>query len=912
MKQIFPNKYPNPGSSISNGTRYTAFVTPVVLDGTWDEGNTGWVIPAAGSISNLTVTMDLIEAGTKTFSTGIVTTGNVVPSDGSPSVAIAAGNLTGTDATARAVNAGDMISIIVSGAISAANRIRWSYRFTPTASNQAIAVGGIVSPTGAAVPALPTNASDRFCHLFTGEGQTAFDGQRAWNQTESKVYFYCPTAGTITQFYVAASNTLTAPRAYEFSIYKNGAQVAASIVTFNPTGASNHSVGVTGLSIAFVAGDTITIAGRLSNSGGTASNNGNVSWGIAYSPTTDGESMFGGLVPVDNVLSVTQNVQQFDIINGSAARNATLTTTESNVACLVGEAMVVKKFRVDLAVAPGTNQSRQFRIRKSGSNGTLVVSISGSGVTGSDLVDQDLFAANDTIDIMAVALTTGCASTQAFWSGVMYIDPTGGTPTIGATRYNAGTNGRLTVAPITSTTVNGILDFLSLTGQRIYTFQDQDGTVPLLERAQSFTAKQTISVVSGAALIITSPGTVGIGQTTPTAQLHFAAGSTAASSAPIKLASGSLMTTAEVGAIEFLTDKYYGTITTGAARKEFTLNDGTLTSGRVPFATTNGRLTDDSDMTFATDTLTVTKIIASTSLTVSTLTSGRVTFAGASGILTDDSDFTFSVDTLTVTKIIGSTSITDSGLTATRLTFAGTAGLLSDSPNLTFVSPALTIGVATSTTGALKMTGATSGTVTVTVGATAGTWTLTLPAAVPTANDDIFVGSTAGIASWKSKTTLKILTPLFDHFADANNGTTVETDLYSDTLAAGQFATNGDKVFTQYGGTFTGDATSTQRLRMYFGGTLIFDSGALGIGAVTASWNMNATIVRESSSIVRCSVSLNTSFATLNAYATYTKVTGLTLANTQIVKITGTAAGVTGASNQITASEGCIEYEPAA
>jgi hypothetical protein len=46
-------------------------------------------------------------------------------------------------------------------------------------------------------------------------------------------------------------------------------------------------------------------------------------------------------------------------------------------------------------------------------------------------------------------------------------------------------------------------------------------------------------------------------------------GTTSAGTAPIKLTSGPLMNTAEVGAIEFNTDAYYGTITTGAARKQF-------------------------------------------------------------------------------------------------------------------------------------------------------------------------------------------------------------------------------------------------------------------------------------------------------------------------------------------------------
>lgn len=64
-------------------------------------------------------------------------------------------------------------------------------------------------------------------------------------------------------------------------------------------------------------------------------------------------------------------------------------------------------------------------------------------------------------------------------------------------------------------------------------------------------------------------GQFGIGVTAPTAVLHLKAGTTAASTAPLKFNTGSLMTSAEAGAVEFLTDAFYGTITTGAARKTF-------------------------------------------------------------------------------------------------------------------------------------------------------------------------------------------------------------------------------------------------------------------------------------------------------------------------------------------------------
>lgn len=76
--------------------------------------------------------------------------------------------------------------------------------------------------------------------------------------------------------------------------------------------------------------------------------------------------------------------------------------------------------------------------------------------------------------------------------------------------------------------------------------------------------------------IFTSTGKVGVGTVSPTALLHLAAGTTAASTAPLKFTSGSLMTAPEAGAVEFLADAYYGTITTGTARKKFAFIDSAM------------------------------------------------------------------------------------------------------------------------------------------------------------------------------------------------------------------------------------------------------------------------------------------------------------------------------------------------
>lgn len=193
-------------------------------------------------------------------------------------------------------------------------------------------------------------------------------------------------------------------------------------------------------------------------------------------------------------------------------------------------------------------------------------------------------------------------------------------------------------------------------------------------------------------------GKVGVGvSATLTALVHIAAGTATASTAPLKFTSGTLLTTAESGAHEFLTDDFFLTITTGAARKGIVLDDGArLTSGRVPFATTNGRLTDDSDLTFATDTLSATKVVAPTSVSTPSIitASGSLTITPAAGsnlniALSTTGDLAVNtnqiyVDTSAAAVGFGTSSPTARIHAAAGTTAAGTAPLkLTSGTNLT-------------------------------------------------------------------------------------------------------------------------------------------------------------------------------------------------------------------------------------
>ena len=143
---------------------------------------------------------------------------------------------------------------------------------------------------------------------------------------------------------------------------------------------------------------------------------------------------------------------------------------------------------------------------------------------------------------------------------------------------------------------------------------------------------------------------------------------------------------------------------------------------------------------------------------------------------------------------------------------------------------------------------------------------------------------------------------LFDHFVDAQAaGGAGETDLYSDSIGASALATNGDKIIATYAG--TSDVGGNTTLKIYFGGTATCTGAA---GAAGGDWSATVTAIRVSASVVRVSCDYIRVGNVVTTF--YTEVTGLTLTNAQIIKITGTATG----TSSVIAREGYVEWKPAA
>lgn len=149
-----------------------------------------------------------------------------------------------------------------------------------------------------------------------------------------------------------------------------------------------------------------------------------------------------------------------------------------------------------------------------------------------------------------------------------------------------------------------------------------------------------------------------------------------------------------------------------------------------------------------------------------------------------------------------------------------------------------------------------------------------------------------------------------DFTADAANGTTVETDLYTYTTKASTLDTIGAKITAEYAVLLT-DATADKVIKIYFAGIEIFTSGTLT--AAVGTYKYDVTIIRTGASTARAIVTAvrQSTFGSADQGAE-TDLTGLTFSGTNIIKITGTASGASGGSSDIVAKMGAVYFWPAA
>jgi len=315
-----------------------------------------------------------------------------------------------------------------------------------------------------------------------------------------------------------------------------------------------------------------------------------------YTATANNDFMFQYTGTFTGRATASDTFRAFDLtptlVSGAATQNGiafrvapTFTTTggafaTAYVAQLVGTAGSVI---VNSTGALVTDRGLSFDISSSaGANVLNFATGNGAQITASSTNNQLTFAGGSS--------TQGNAASSRFFYSHTFAPVSGSTNTAVA-RFQQTINQTGTANGVT-TLIDYVLTPTAMVGNHTMLNITSSSGITLANTLTGIDYNPTITSVTTHYAALFRSGRVGIGTATPTATLHIGAGSASASTAPLKFTSGSLMSTAEAGAFEFLTDKFYATITTGAARKELTLNDAALTSGLIPVATTNGRITN--------------------------------------------------------------------------------------------------------------------------------------------------------------------------------------------------------------------------------------------------------------------------------------------------------------------------------
>lgn len=313
------------------------------------------------------------------------------------------------------------------------------------------------------------------------------------------------------------------------------------VVTKNTDGKINVEDGGTNIS-SYSSGDLIYASGATALSKLSAASAGNVllsgtspSWGKITSSHVDSSISLAGHTHAHSTIT--------GLTSGDDHTQYALLAGRSGGQVFYGSTLASENLDLH-STSHGTKGLIRFRGNVSGGNGSsfdFLADVTGTNVSRMRFTSGNIIVGNN-LDIFDGAFSV-------FTIEGAENDSTGSATIASLAFANDSNRSSQTSDPIAQISAS-VADLSVGPNLGQLDFYTKDGTT-LLKRAT-----------------ITKDGRFGIG-TIPTAMLHLQAGGTAANSAPFKFTSGSLLTTPEAGAIEFLTDAFYGTITTGAARRTF-------------------------------------------------------------------------------------------------------------------------------------------------------------------------------------------------------------------------------------------------------------------------------------------------------------------------------------------------------
>lgn len=247
------------------------------------------------------------------------------------------------------------------------------------------------------------------------------------------------------------------------------------------------------------------------------------------------------------------------------------------------------------------------------------------------------------------------------------------------------------------------------------------------------------------------------------------------------------------------------------------------------------------------------------------------------------------------TASVWSTLVLPNAATATYLPYATSTNTWGESSLLTFsgtrLSPNyITLAAGTASAGTAPII-ATSGTLLTTIVSGAGEY------------------NNAWYLSTSALNRLAVPGKIASFNTTVSNTSTTETDLFTYTTKASTLAATDQEIEFTGVGTLN-DNTATAQIIFYFAGTLIGDTGALTVNT-TGAFTWTVSIKRTGASTASAMVSVTAPTTSTVVYNSQTDMTSLTFTGTNIIKVTGTAAGGGGGTGDISAKHGRVVWMPA-
>lgn len=384
-----------------------------------------------------------------------------------------------------------------------------------------------------------------------------------------------PTTELVQAFLVGRDAYLTVPLAYQGFLDQDTSQFRCQFAALNSQVWTDWlTVSATGqVTIPSLTTGSLTLTTPLGvTSGGTGT-------ATAF---TAGSIVFAG--PAGVYAQDNTNLFYDDVNNrvglGTAAPAALLELVETSTASIRG--------LVATQVNTGFNGS-SIRFRKArGAPGALT-----TVATADELASFSAYGYDGTNYLAAAAMivtVTGTVTATRVAADIDFYTATDAAPSVLTKRLTIANTGNVGIASL------GTANLLNVGGTQAgnASFEVSVGGSVVFQSFNRFLSVYTGMNVDGLAINIRPSGTTAIGVQAgglvafgthaATAVLHIKAGTATANTAPLKLTSGALLGTAEAGAVEFLTDAFYGTITTGAARKTFAFLESPAFTGTATFA----------------------------------------------------------------------------------------------------------------------------------------------------------------------------------------------------------------------------------------------------------------------------------------------------------------------------------------